>query len=58
MEMAGHSLRSGAATTTAMNGASLAQILQLGGWKDSRTALRYIQQKEAWDNVSGEKLGL
>lgn len=58
MEMAGHSLRSGAATTAAMNGASLAQILQLGGWKDSRTALRYIQQKEAWDNVSGEKLGL
>ena len=41
-----------------MNGASLAQILQLGSWKDSRTALRYIQQKEAGVNVTGEKLGL
>ena len=58
LEMAGHSLRSGAATTAAVNGASLAQLLQLGSWKDTRTALRYIQQKEAWENVAGEKLGL
>ena len=58
LEMAGHSLRSGAATTAAVNGASLAQLLQLGSWKDTRTALRYIQQKEAWENVPGEKLGL
>ena len=58
LDMAGHSLRSGAAITAAVNGASLAQLVQLGSWKDTRTALRYIQQKEAWENVAGEKLGL
>ena len=57
-DMAGHSLRSGAATTAAQNGASMAQLLQLGAWKDSRTALRYIQERDAWDNVPGDKLGL
>ena len=58
LEAAGHSLRSGAATQAAENGASIAQILQLGGWRDPRTALGYVQSREAWENSPGKKMGL
>ena len=42
-EMTAHSLRSGMATEAYIKGASLAQIMEHGRWKDMKTAMGYIQ---------------
>ena len=42
-EMTAHSLRSGMATEAYIKGASLAQIMEHGRWKDMKTVMGYIQ---------------
>jgi integrase len=43
LRFAGHSLRSGFATTAAGKGHTLTQIMRQGRWKDERTARSYIR---------------
>jgi len=57
-EFAGHSMRSGFASTAADNGASLQAIKTQGNWKSDDSLLRYIRNKEDWDNAASYKLGL
>lgn len=57
-EFAGHSMRSGFASTAANNGASIQAIRTQGNWKSNDSLLRYIRNKEDWDNAASYKLGL
>jgi len=53
-----HSMRSGFASVAAENGASLQSIKGQGGWKSDSVAMRYIRNREEWENAAGYKLGL
>jgi integrase len=56
--LAGHSLRSGLATTAARNGASEASIMRQTGHKSVTMLRRYIREGSLFhDNASG-KIGL
>jgi integrase len=56
--LAGHSLRSGLATTAARNGASEASIMRQTGHRSAQAVRRYIREDSlSHDNVSS-KLGL
>ncbi|YCM46788.1 site-specific integrase (plasmid) [Verrucomicrobiaceae bacterium 227] len=57
-EFAGHSMRSGFASTAANNGASIQGIKTQGNWKSDDSVMRYIRNKEDWDNAASYKLGL
>lgn len=55
---AGHSLRSGFATSAAQAGANLPELMEQGGWKSERIALGYVQERAAWDHNAAAQLGL
>ena len=57
-EFAGHSMRAGFASTAAENGASFQAIKTQGNWKSDQSLMRYIRNKEDWDNAASGKLGL
>jgi integrase len=46
----GHSLRAGFATTSAVKGRTLPQIMRQGRWKDQRTAMMYIRPATVWQD--------
>ena len=46
----GHSLRAGFATTAAVKGRSLPQIMRQGRWTDERTARGYIRPATGWQD--------
>jgi integrase len=55
---AGHSLRSGFATSAAQAGANLPDLMEQGGWKSERIALGYVQDRNAWTQNPATRLGL
>jgi integrase len=56
--LAGHSLRSGHATTAARNGASEASIMKQTGHRSVQMVRRYIREGSLFHSNSGGKLGL
>jgi site-specific recombinase XerD len=57
-ELAGHSLRSGLATTAARNGASERAIMRQTGHKSVQMVRRYIREGELFSDNCATKLGL
>jgi site-specific recombinase XerD len=57
-ELAGHSLRSGLATTAARNGASERSIMRQTGHKSVQMVRRYIHEAELFHDNAAAKLGL
>jgi site-specific recombinase XerD len=57
-ELAGHSLRSGLATTAARNGASERSIMKQTGHRSVQMVRRYIHQAEIFHDNCAAKLGL
>jgi site-specific recombinase XerD len=57
-ELAGHSLRSGLATTAARNGASERAIMRQTGHKSVEMVRRYIHEAELFHDNCASKLGL
>lgn len=55
---AGHSLRSGFATSAAKAGANLPDLMEQGGWKSERIALGYVRERGAWSHNAASQLGL
>jgi len=55
-DFAGHSLRSGVATSSSERGASLQAIANLGGWKRIETAAGYVQKQDAWKDHAAKGL--
>jgi integrase len=55
---AGHSLRSGFATSAARAGSSERAIMRHGRWKDSASARRYIRAGSRWDDNPTSTIGL
>lgn len=55
-KFAGHSLRSGFATTAAEHGASLDGIMRQGRWKSAEVALRYIRPATLFKNNAAKGL--
>lgn len=56
--LAGHSLRSGLATTAARNGASEASIMRQTGHRSVQMVRRYIREGSLFHDNAGAKLGL
>jgi integrase len=56
--LAGHSLRSGLATTAARNGASEASIMRQTGHRSVQMVRRYIRSGSVFHDNAGAKLGL
>jgi integrase len=56
--LAGHSLRSGLATTAARNGASERSIMKQTGHRSVAMVRRYIHDAELFNDNAGAKLGL
>jgi site-specific recombinase XerD len=56
--LAGHSLRSGLATTAARNGASERSIMRQTGHKSVQMVRRYIREGELFNDNAATKLGL
>jgi site-specific recombinase XerD len=57
-KFSGHSLRAGFATTAAIGGADLKDIMQQGRWESMDTALLYIREADLWRrNASGVVFG-
>jgi site-specific recombinase XerD len=57
-DLAGHSLRSGLATTAARNGASERAIMRQTGHRSVQMARRYIHEAELFHDNASTKLGL
>jgi integrase len=58
VRFAGHSLRSGFATTAARGGADLAFIMQQTGHKNADVARRYVQAGRLLDNPASKAVKL
>jgi site-specific recombinase XerD len=56
--LAGHSLRSGLATTAARNGATERSIMKQTGHRSVAMVRRYIRDAELFTHNAGAKLGL
>jgi integrase len=57
-KVAGHSLRSGFATSAARGGASLADIMAQTGHKNSDVAMRYVQRGKILQNPASKAVRL
>jgi site-specific recombinase XerD len=57
-DLAGHSLRSGLATTAARNGASERSIMKQTGHRSVQMVRRYIREGELFHDNCAAKLGL
>jgi len=55
-DFAGHSLRSGVATSSADRGASMQAIQKLGGWRRLETAAGYVQTQDIWKDHAAKGL--
>lgn len=58
MELSGHSLRSGFATTAAMAGVQEYVIMKQTGHKRSDTLKKYIRSRDLWKDNAASKVGL
>lgn len=57
-DFAGHSLRSGLATSAVAAGASVAAVMRSGGWRSERVALGYVRARDAWEENAAATVGL
>jgi len=55
-EFAGHSLRSGVATSSSERGAPLQAVANLGGWRRLETAAGYVQKQDVWKDHAAKGL--